>query len=189
VFRISARAVLELGSELISSDIIAFYELVKNSFDAHSTTGVDIRFRVALRRNAYLQLRARAIEATQEAPSGVTSTSPHSLERLKTDVETVIDRSAAGSEPLGALTAITDAVSLADFVERLDEAYQSANAIEVLDTGEGMSLDALKENYLVIGTASRKRAIDAAVTSGQAKAPYLTRLRLRPTGHGEEGSG
>lgn len=173
MFRISARAVLELGSELISSDIIAFYELVKNSFDAHSTTGVDIRFRVALRRNAYLQLRARAIEAMQVASSAVTSTSPHPLERLKADLEKVMDGSAANSETLAGLTTIKAAESLADFVERLDEAYQSANAIEVLDTGDGMSLDALKENYLVIGTASRKRAIDAAVTGGQAKAPFL----------------
>lgn len=31
VFKITARTVLELGSELISSDIIAFYELINNS--------------------------------------------------------------------------------------------------------------------------------------------------------------
>jgi len=36
VFKVNARTVLELGSELISSDIIAFYELIKNAFDAKS---------------------------------------------------------------------------------------------------------------------------------------------------------
>ncbi len=36
MFKVSARTILELGSELISSDIIAFYELIKNSFDAQT---------------------------------------------------------------------------------------------------------------------------------------------------------
>ena len=34
LFKVTARTVLELGSELISSDVIAFYELIKNGFDA-----------------------------------------------------------------------------------------------------------------------------------------------------------
>jgi hypothetical protein len=57
LFRITARTVLELGSELISSDIIAFYELIKNGFDAKTKTGVDIRFDIALPRRAYLKLQ------------------------------------------------------------------------------------------------------------------------------------
>src|SRR5438874_2638149 len=35
-FRVSARTLLQLGAELISSDGIAFYELIKNAFDAKS---------------------------------------------------------------------------------------------------------------------------------------------------------
>jgi hypothetical protein len=56
VFRVNARTVLELGSELISSDIIAFYELIKNAFDAGSATGAVISFEIVLRRNVYLRL-------------------------------------------------------------------------------------------------------------------------------------
>ena len=44
-FKIAARTILQLGGELISSDGIAFYELVKNAFDARSkrvTIDVDI---------------------------------------------------------------------------------------------------------------------------------------------------
>src|SRR5205085_545423 len=65
--------VLELGSELISSDIIAFYELIKNGFDAKTTSGVEIRFNILLRRNAYLTLRQKTekessdVEALREA--------------------------------------------------------------------------------------------------------------------------
>ena len=36
MFKVTARTVLELGSELISSDAIAFYELIKNGIDAKS---------------------------------------------------------------------------------------------------------------------------------------------------------
>lgn len=63
MFKITARTVLELGSELISSDIIAFYELIKNGFDAGTASGVEVRFDVALRRNTYLRLRERAAAA------------------------------------------------------------------------------------------------------------------------------
>ncbi|EKS6399152.1 ATP-binding protein, partial [Enterobacter hormaechei] len=35
-FRIAARTLRHLGSELITSDDIALNELIKNSFDAHS---------------------------------------------------------------------------------------------------------------------------------------------------------
>ncbi len=60
MFKITARTVLELGSELISSDIIAFYELIKNGFDAGTTDGVDIKFNVVIRRNDYLYLTSLA---------------------------------------------------------------------------------------------------------------------------------
>ena len=35
-FRVAARTLLHLGAELISSDAVAFYELIKNGFDAGS---------------------------------------------------------------------------------------------------------------------------------------------------------
>ena len=63
MFRITARTVLELGSELISSDIIAFYELIKNGFDAGTKSGVDIHFNIVLRRNYYLSARERALKS------------------------------------------------------------------------------------------------------------------------------
>jgi hypothetical protein len=62
-FRVSARTVLELGSELISSDIIAFYELIKNAFDAKSRSGAEIHFHIVLRRNDYLRIRDEAVFA------------------------------------------------------------------------------------------------------------------------------
>src|SRR3989338_1692695 len=69
MFKITARTVLELGSELISSDIIAFYELIKNGFDDGTTNGVEVRFNILLRRNAYLSLRSRAQMPKADAAS------------------------------------------------------------------------------------------------------------------------
>lgn len=51
-FKVSARMVLELGAELISSDAVALYELVKNSVDAGSPT-VEVHAQVVLRKTFY----------------------------------------------------------------------------------------------------------------------------------------
>ena len=60
-FRVAARIILELGDELISSDSVALYELVKNSIDAGSEW-VSISVQVVLRRSYFQE----AIEAIDE---------------------------------------------------------------------------------------------------------------------------
>lgn len=53
-FKVAARAILELGVELISSDAVAIYELVKNAIDAKSPDGVTIDLTIALTHNVYI---------------------------------------------------------------------------------------------------------------------------------------
>ena len=164
MFKICARTVLELGAELISSDVIAFYELIKNAFDAGSPIGAEIRFEVALRQNDYLEFRHRAIK-------GLTD-----VDRLKSDVANKLEPSAPQESLYRFRQAIYDVESLKAFVEALDTAYAVENRIIVSDQGTGMSQQDLIDNYLVIGTASRKRAIDAALAEPVAEkrhAPYL----------------
>ncbi len=164
MFKICARTVLELGAELISSDVIAFYELIKNAFDAGSPTGAEIRFEVALRRNDYLKFRRRALEGSVNA------------ERLKSDVANALDQSAPQDSLNRFRKTIQKAEDLQEFVAALDQAYAVENRIIVSDRGSGMSQQDLANNYLVIGTASRKRAIDAALVehaAGKRRAPYL----------------
>src|SRR6187402_1960550 len=48
-FKVAARTLLHLGAELISSDAVALYELIKNAFDANSRRGVFIDVVVRLR--------------------------------------------------------------------------------------------------------------------------------------------
>ena len=57
-FKVAARAILELGAELISSDGIALYELLKNAVDAGSEH-VRIEVFVSLKHSAYITLMER----------------------------------------------------------------------------------------------------------------------------------
>ncbi len=62
-FRVAARTLLQLGAELISSDTIAFYELIKNGFDAGSKR-VELVFTIRIPADAWERCKAALIEAT-----------------------------------------------------------------------------------------------------------------------------
>jgi signal transduction histidine kinase len=160
VFKITARTVLELGSELISSDIIAFYELIKNGFDAGTKDGVDIRFNIVIRRNAYLDLRRKALLTT----SSISEIASLAQEALNADASIeFLDKSKLLLEKTATGQQLADA---------LDQIYEMSHIV-VSDTGSGMSIDDLNNNFLVIGTASRKREVDKALQTGESKSPFL----------------
>lgn len=164
MFKICARTVLELGAELISSDVIAFYELIKNAFDAESPNGAEIHFEIVMRRNDYLKFRHRAINGTVD------------IERIKTDAYDALNSSAPQASRDRFRTAISKAKEAESFIEALDAVYAAENRVIVSDSGTGMSKQDLVDNYLVIGTASRKRALDMALADtsiGKHRAPYL----------------
>ncbi len=161
MFRISARTVLELGSELISSDIIAFYELIKNGFDARTRNGVDIRFDIVLRKNTYLMLRKRVRDETVN------------LSVLKQEVRAALVASASDAARTEFETLIDGATTHVALRRALKEAQARCNTITVSDTGSGMSRQDLENNFLVIGTASRKRDVEAALRRGDRESPYL----------------
>lgn len=171
MFKISARTVLELGAELISSDVIAFYELIKNSIDAGSKTGADIRFHIALRRNDYLKIRSLALQkASSEA---IESSGASLLLEAHRELQRRLDGSADPTLIAKFRSLVEEHDDPHAFVEALDEAYRTFNFIKVEDSGSGMSLEELKQNYLTIGTASRKREVDRAAEAGDLKTPYL----------------
>lgn len=160
MFKITARTVLELGSELISSDIIAFYELIKNGFDAGTTTGIEIEFNIVLRRNAYLALRdearngAKKDDLLEKASALLNAEAPaEMIEKAENLLEEHSD-------------------SRERFIEALEKVY-NLSTIVVSDSGKGMSRSELSKNFLVIGTASRKREVQQALRRGDAKTPYL----------------
>ncbi len=160
MFRITARTVLELGSELISSDIIAFYELIKNGFDARTKAGVDVKFDIVLTRRAFLRLKG-TIHGKASLPD---------LKKLiKDELLPTASEAAYGSF----VDLIDEATTKQELTEKLDQAQRRFNTITVTDTGSGMSLEDLDRSFLVIGTPSRKKEVEAALARGDKSTPYL----------------
>lgn len=168
MFRITARTVLELGAELISSDIIAFYELIKNGFDAldfgrdgpSAGKGVDLRFDIVLPRHAYLRLRDRVSRGGD-------------LEALKSEVIGAMLPGASAEARSAYEAAVRIAGDTGALVDAMDQMQELANTITVSDRGRGMSLGDLRDAFLVIGTASRKREVEAALLAGATRTPFL----------------
>ena len=154
-FKVTARTLLHLGAELISSDAIAFYELIKNAFDAGSKR-VEISVVVRIPYETVSEIRNLLEE------QGVSKKEVQSRIRKK------IDFSAPKAKLLE--HKIVNARSRVDFIKILDE----ANYIIIRDTGEGMSLDDLNEIYLTIGTRSRlKQREEQKKSRSESSRPIL----------------
>ena len=161
-FEITARTILHLGADLISSDAVAIYELIKNAVDADSKDGVDIDFDIVLLADAYADFCA---EGAMASPSDTPALKkmlrdalvPTAPKELLNDFRAKIE-SARTTEQL--LAAATDA-------------YQACNRIVVRDRGHGMTGQDLKDIYLTIGTTHRADAIRGALVERSTKTPYL----------------
>jgi len=150
-FRISARTLLALGAELISSDDVAIYELVKNAIDAKSKNGVEIHIHVALSHSAF----AQSMQELQNAK-------PPSLLEVKARI---IGRVEATCEPeimKHFKVQIESCPSLEVLQTKLPSIYAKTSWLEIRDTGVGMSASDIVERYLVIGTPVRKREVEKA---------------------------
>ena len=188
-FRVSARTVLELGSELISSDIIAFYELIKNAFDAGSKTGAEVRFHVVMRRNSYLRIRNDALKLIRTDEEN--EDEEESWEDQRSDLlDRVIGKLApvTASETVDEITnGLRRAADPSDFVNRLDRYYDDKNWIEIVDTGSGMSSSEITSNFLTLGTPARKREVEKILAAGGTKTPLgekgIGRLSAMRLGH------
>ncbi|UXN67934.1 ATP-binding protein (plasmid) [Devosia neptuniae] len=156
-FRIAARTILHLGAELISSDGVALYELIKNSYDAKSPNA-QIAVVMSLSRGVQRDVLA-GIDAFREAErvpagAGPQQTERHLIDRLKVlCLKGIID-----SAPNAAQT--RDAIAGAISLDTLKHVVQEANWISIADQGTGMSLVTLDEAFLTIGTRSKQRQKD-----------------------------
>lgn len=176
-FKVAARTILELGAELISSDAVAIYELVKNAIDAHSPDGVTIEFRIALPYTDYVDALARidallARAAGHRAADKDFAATPDA-EQIRQSVVARIVADAPLEQRRAMIAAVTNPRNARELRTRLTEAYAANNWIEFRDTGCGMSMEDLRQAYLVIGTPSRRRPIEAALASGSTTSPYL----------------
>jgi Histidine kinase-, DNA gyrase B-, and HSP90-like ATPase len=149
-FTFAARTLLELGKELISSDEVALYELIKNSVDAKSPT-VRIFARIVLNKSS-LQVALDTIQGLgrdSKLPPATVAEVVGLIEAAKPDN--------VSDELFEELMAqLRHAPDIATLERNLLSSYAELNWLEVRDCGTGMSLDELTEVFLRIGTRSRR---------------------------------
>ena len=142
-FKVAARVILELGSELISSDAVALYELVKNAVDAGSKW-VSITVQVVLKRSYFIE----AIEAID---------AKENLISVREELLSNIEAGAPATARQAFREAILEAGDNSETFKRvLAAAYIDQNWIKVQDWGHGMTDQELEEVFLTIGTRSRR---------------------------------
>lgn len=172
-FKVTARTILQLGGQLISSDGIAFYELIKNSFDARAKRAyVDIAVRLPN------SLWSKAVDQLDEwrgrSDREFTKASGLFKEEI---VESVIPSRISDAW----LTEFASASTL----DELWAVLWDANYIQFRDTGEGMTLKELDNVYLMVGTPKRlsqriaaKKAKKQEVILGEKGIGRLSAMRL-----------
>ena len=140
MFRVAARTLLQLGAELISSDAVAFFELLKNAFDAGSPR---VEVDVVVRLPSAASLADRALNPPVDVPE------QDQLKKLRSLALSGIDMSAPSAKDLAA--SVEASGSLSDLARHLD----AANYIDVTDFGAGMTLERLTDVFLTVGTRAR----------------------------------
>lgn len=164
-FSFEARTLLELGKELISTDEVALYELIKNAVDAGSRkVEIDVQSRLA---HTDYREAIRRLRESGGALSEVTAFLRRKMEE---------DDSGRCESCLVELDRTTDRDT---YEERLEAHYAHLNSIEIRDTGEGMSFSDLKDVYLRIGTRHRhKQNAEGATKLGDKGIGRLSAMRL-----------
>lgn len=160
-FKVQARTLLHLGAELISSDAIALFELVKNAFDAGSP---DVNVDVVVRLRDWPGDYPALIEA---ARADTAKSTEHLRERL------LQNHNPAAPNVAEWAAAVRSASNAADLCRIAKE----ANSIQISDTGHGMSRADLDQVFLTIGTRYRLEEREAQqateAQSGEKRRPIL----------------
>lgn len=161
-FFITARTILHLGSELISSDAVALYELIKNAIDARSTSGVDVEFDIVIRQADFV------------AAFGLLEEDPEiDLEEAKAAFLLKVNSEADAELKQNFTSAICGARTKAALKRAASNSYRDCNRIVVRDTGTGMTFEELEKIYLTIGTTSRAQFVRKSLEAGEGAPPYL----------------
>jgi signal transduction histidine kinase len=162
-FKIMARTLLELGAELISSDGVALYELIKNSVDAGSRR-VRINFLSRVQRSQFNAL----LELADIGDSDLGTARRNIRQALEYEIGTLEEEA---KESL--LSRIASVRNKAQLERCLWDWFGDCAYLEVIDQGCGMSLQDLDTVYLTIGTRSRQAEREQLLRSGRAGAAPL----------------
>lgn len=148
-FRIAARALRQMGAELITSDDVALNELIKNAFDARSP-------RVKVEIHSFADLDALALLEEQ-------------IRNKKVSQQEAIERVDKSIAPDLSVTQRSELIErLHSFLEHRTEfannlkKFRAEQSLHVSDNGVGMSAEDLSDRFLVIGTPGKLLAKRAA---------------------------
>lgn len=171
-FNVKARVLLELGAELISSDGIALYELIKNSVDAGSGS-VAIRVNIALSASGYRVLQSKL----ESLPAGTRLRREWLVEATQRYFE-----STASDKVRGEFVSRLEGADQKRAAALAQEFYREFSFIEVEDWGCGMSIEDLRTKFLTVGTPNRaherQRLGSAGKLLGEKGIGRLSAMRL-----------
>lgn len=142
-FRVAARALKQMGAEMITSDDVALNELIKNAFDAGSP-------------RVTVSIDAPADSAELELVKEQVSTKKLNQELAIELAEKAISADLTSLERAGLLDEFkSNASTTEDFVRYIDEFRKVRFKIVVSDKGRGMSSNDVVSRFLVIGTPGK----------------------------------
>ena len=170
-FKVTARTILQLGGELISSDGIAFYELIKNAFDAGSK-------KVLV--NVVSRLPVETINSVLADLSEI-GNDQGDEDEIAEHLEAAKHRIRENAEPTAkGINAWLESVEATEDTNELISMLLDANSITFTDYGHGMSLKDLNDFYLTIGTPHRKlqRENSDKIILGEKGIGRLSTMRL-----------
>jgi signal transduction histidine kinase len=171
-FAVSARVVSQLGAELISSDEIAVYELVKNGFDARSAS-IDVRINFRVSTGIVRELQEPALKGFLDGTLNAVC-----LPETKQEVVAKIHALKAAQpesrffslmpEQIDTLANdVSAATTNGDVIRTLGK----VNSIEIVDYGDGMDATEVERYYLTIGTTHRLREFEEINQRGEGWMP------------------
>ena len=144
-FTISARTLLHLGSELITSDEIALYELIKNSFDAGSSY-VDVNFNIGLELHDIDVAKACLDKINVTDSERIADTATYLIECLE-------ERCVDGGEQF--VKEVINELQETTDIQQARWLVDQVNTITVSDAGCGMTAQKLRTVFLRIGTGDK----------------------------------
>ncbi|HCT9038834.1 TPA: ATP-binding protein [Providencia rettgeri] len=165
-FRIAARALRQLGAELITSDEIALNELIKNALDAESK---NVHIRIS---NPFKVSRSQFIIETNNV-------NPNEfIDKLKNNF---IDQFESESIILKIKSTLFDNNSNTSFSDIINKLYDENISICIEDNGIGMDENKLQNSFLVIGTPTKwieKQTTSDSELLGEKGVGRLSMMRL-----------
>ena len=156
-FRLAARALRQLGGELITSDDVALNELIKNAFDARSP-------RVSVSITATADMAALSLLEEQLHNGSIENA--QAIERIEKAVSSALTLDARAK----LIKKLNEYLDDKDGFTRFLKKFYESQTIVIQDRGRGMSKDDLADRFLVIGTPGK---LLEKTESGKSDRPIL----------------